>query len=64
MQHRVADKLVYCHETIHLQNKLQDAGWEAEVVAHESDSDSSDDSDHEKDLADEIFSPETVALLM
>ena len=31
-----ADKLVYSHETIHLPNKLQDAGWEAEVVAHES----------------------------
>ena len=36
-----------------------------ETTAHWlSDSDSSDDSDHEKDLADEIFSPETVALLM
>ena len=33
MQHKVADKLVYSHETIHLQNKLQDAGWEAEGVA-------------------------------
>ena len=31
-----ADKLVCSHETIHLQNKLQDAGWEAEMVAHES----------------------------
>ena len=43
MQHKVADKLVYSHETIHLQNKLQDAGWEAEGVAHESDSDSDDE---------------------
>ena len=63
---RLADKLVYSHETIHLQNKLQDAGWEAEGVAHESDSDSDDEaaSDEEKDLAEEIFSEETVLLLM
>jgi len=49
-----------------LQNKLQDAGWEAEGVAHESDSDSDDEaaSDEEKDLAEEIFSEETVLLLM
>ena len=62
----MADKLVYSHETIHLQNKLQDAGWEAEGVAHESDSDSDDEaaSDEEKDLAEEIFSEETVLLLM
>ena len=61
----VADKLVYSHETIHLQNKLQDAGWEAEVVAHESDSDSDEAaSDEEKDLAEDIFSEETVLLLM
>ena len=65
MQHKVADKLVYSHETIHLQNKLQDAGWEAEVVAHESDSDSDEaSSDEEKDLAEEIFSEETVLMLM
>ena len=43
MQHKVADKLVYSHETIHLQNKLQDAGWKVEGVAHESDSDSDDE---------------------
>ena len=65
MQHRVADKLVYCHETIHLENKLQDAGWEPEVVAHESDSDSDEaSSDEEKDISEEIYSSETVALLM
>ena len=40
--------------------------WEAEGVAHESDSDSDDEaaSDEEKDLAEEIFSEETVLLLM
>jgi hypothetical protein len=65
MQHRTADKLVYCHETLYLQNKLQSAGWQPDVVAHETDEESaSEASDEEKDLTDEIFSPDTLALLM
>ena len=31
MQHRTADKLVYCHEMIHLQQCVQSAGWTADV---------------------------------
>ena len=65
MQHRTADKLVYCKETLYLEDKLQDAGWKPDVVAHETDEDSaSDAADEEKDLAEEIFSPDTLALLM
>ena len=40
MQHRTADKLVYCHEAMHLQLRMQDAGWAADVERWESDSDS------------------------
>ena len=65
MQHRTADKLVYCHETLHLQEKLQSAGWQADVVAHESDTDSDGcASDEEGDMNAEILAPETLALLM
>ena len=67
MQHRTADKLVYCHETLHLQHKMQNAGWKADVVEHECSTDDDSDSaasDEEKDLNDEIFSSETLALLM
>ena len=65
MQHRTADKLVYCHETLYLQNKLQDAGWKPDVEAHDTDEDSgSDASDEEEDLSDKIFAPEMLALLM
>ena len=67
MQHRTADKLVYCHETLHLQQKMQDAGWKADVIEHECPTDTDSDSegsDEEKDLNDKIFSAETVALLM
>ena len=65
MQHRTSDKLVYCHETLHLQEKLQSAGWQADVVAHESDTDSDGcASDEEGDMNAEILAPETLALLM
>ena len=40
MHHKTADKLVYCHEAIHLQLRMQDAGWAADVERWESDSDS------------------------
>ena len=47
MGHAVADKLVYCHEALHLKNKLQTAGYkqEAEKWDTDSDSDASDDED-------------------
>ena len=31
MGHAVADKLVYCHEALHLKNKLQTAGYKQEA---------------------------------
>ena len=49
MQHKRADKLVYCHEALHMRSKLQGAGYEQEVVKWDSDSDS-DESDDEQDL--------------
>ena len=51
MQHKRADKLVYCHEALHMRSKLQGAGYEQEVVKWDSDSDS-DESDDEQDLID------------
>jgi hypothetical protein len=41
---------VYCHEALHLQQKLQKAGYNEKVEKWDSDSDS-DESDEEADLA-------------
>ena len=49
MGHTTSDKLVYCHEALHLQRKLQKAGYKAKVEKWDSDSDS-DVSDDEADL--------------
>ena len=49
MHHDTADKLVYCHETMHVLGKLQDAGWQADVERWETDEDS-DGSDSEAAL--------------
>jgi len=46
MKHRTADKLVYSKETLYLQDKLQDAGWKPDVVAHEELTDTDSDTDH------------------
>ena len=54
MSHQVADKLVYCHETMHTQLRVQSAGWSPDVVKWDSD----DDSDAEDDwMADEAMDP-------
>ena len=29
---RTADKLVYCHETLHLEKEMVDAGWEPDAA--------------------------------
>ena len=29
--YKTADKLVYCHEAMHVQLRMQDAGWSADV---------------------------------
>ena len=46
MHHARGDKLVYCHEALHLSAKLQGAGYVQEAVRWVSDSDS-DESDEE-----------------
>ena len=50
MSHGVGDKLVYCHEALHLQKKLQTASYKAKVEEWDSDSDSAESED-EADLA-------------
>ena len=40
MSHGTADKLVFCHEAMHVQLRMQDAGWSADVERWESDEDS------------------------
>ena len=47
--HARGDKLVYCHEALHLRAKLQKAGYAQKAVKWDSDSDS--DSTDEEDLA-------------
>ena len=48
MGHAVGDKLVYCHEALHLKDKLQKANYEQNLVKWDSDSDS--DASEEEDL--------------
>lgn len=47
LRHHKADKLVYCHETLHLKLKLQKAGFKQEPITWESGSDSGEDSEAE-----------------
>ena len=51
MQHNVADKRVYCHEALHYQSTLQDAGYSMQI-AEWSDSESSVCSDADDDAAE------------
>ena len=46
MGHAVADKRVYCHEALHLKQKLQPAGYKQAVEKWDTDSDS-DETDEE-----------------
>ena len=46
MSHATGDKLVYCHEALHMKYKLQEAGYKQAVEKWYSDSDS-DESDEE-----------------
>ena len=50
MSHGTADKLVFCHEAMHVQLRMQDAGWSADVERWESDEDTpSDESEEESE---------------
>ena len=50
MSHGVGDKLVYCHEALHLQHNFQTTSYTAKVEQWDSDSDSAESED-EEDLA-------------
>ena len=49
MKHERGDKLVYCHEALHLRAKLMKAGYVQKPVKWDTDSDS--DETDEEDLA-------------
>ena len=40
LKHATADKLVFAHESLHIEQKMQDAGWAPDVERWESDTDS------------------------
>ena len=42
MKHATSDRLVYLHESFHLMQRMQNAGWSADVERWESDCDSDD----------------------
>ena len=50
MGHESADKRVYCHEALHLKEKLQSAGYKQDTVGWDTD-ENSDESEAEADLA-------------
>ena len=54
LTHGTADKLVFCHEAMHIQLRMQNAGWSADVERWESDedSDASDEGDADVQLSD------------
>mmetsp|Transcript_16247 Transcript_16247/g.35243 ORF Transcript_16247/g.35243 Transcript_16247/m.35243 type:complete len:103 (-) Transcript_16247:54-362(-) len=51
LKHENADKLVFCHESIHLHDKLHTASYKEEVEKWDSDSESDDGSDDGEDFA-------------
>ena len=50
LQHATSDRLVYCHEALHLRVKLQKSGYKEPVVKWHSDCESDDGSSDEEDL--------------
>lgn len=49
LQHEKSDKLVYCHEALHLREKLQKVTFKQKVEKWVDDSDSSSDESEEED---------------
>ena len=45
MKHATSDRLVYLHEAFHVMQRMQDAGWSADVERWESDTDDSGSDD-------------------
>lgn len=58
MSHGTADKLVYCHEAMHVQLRMQDAGWSADVERWASD----EDSDRSEDEREQDANVESLQL--
>ena len=56
----------YCHEAMHVQQRMQDAGWSADVERWESDEDSDGSGDEgDRDVVEGLqLSEATVRLLM
>ena len=58
-----ADKLVFCHEVMHVQLRMQDAGWSADVERWESDEDSDGSADElDRDVVEGLQLSETAVL--
>ena len=49
LQHGTSDKLVYCHEALHLRKKLQTADYKEDVQKWDSDSDSDESQSEEEE---------------
>ena len=65
LKHGTADKLVYCHEMMHVQDRMQDAGWSPDVERWESDEESQNSGDeHEMDERDLVLSENEIRFLM
>lgn len=64
MKHAIADKLVYCHEALHLRHKRQCAEYEPDVEPWESDTDDEDEGAAEIDIASGELPEEELRMLM
>ena len=62
MAHKTADKLVYCHEAMHVQLRVQNAGWSPDVERWESDEDSDDSGDEREGDEQEVALSEAAIL--
>ena len=62
MAHKTADKLVFCHEAMNMQLRVQSAGWSADVERWASDEDS-DDSEVEQDADECVALPNEASIL-
>ena len=62
MAHKTADKLVYCHEAMHVQLRVQNAGWSPDVERWESDEDSDDSGDEREGDEQEMALSEAAIL--
>ena len=66
MQHKTADKLVFCHEAMYLQLRMQDAGWTADVERWESDTDSdasADEAEADETAGDSLSEAQLLRLM-